>query len=262
MSVAADSQASCRSLASAQAFSERCRRLVRFAAAAWLFTVAAIVSSPASAHDAWIALPPAGPEIRFGHVGEPEALDATRVRQVEALDADGKVLTVVQVPGERAVRLTIEGRAALIALAYDNGYWTRAPGASASVNLPRNEVAGARSGAHVVKFGKTVVQWSPVVTRPLGQVLEIVPLAESAPAAGDRLAVRVLWQGRPLAGARVLYDSAAARPPVARADDTGRAEVPVSRGSQFLSVSHRAPLADDPRADSESVSANLVFEGR
>ena len=160
------------------------------------------------------------------------------------------------------MRLTIEGRAALLALTYDNGYWSRPPGAPASVNKPRNEVPGAESGAHVLKYGKTVVQWSPAVTRPLGQALEIVPLADLPPVAGDRLAVRVLWQGRPLAGARVLYGGVEARPPVARADDAGRAEVPVSGGSQFLSVSHRATLADDPRADSQSVSANLVFDVR
>lgn len=219
-------------------------------------------ASGAGAHDAWIDVEPEGPAVRFGHVGEPEAVDATRIRKLGVVDVGGHSLAVSLEPAERAVRLKVDGKPALLAVDYDNGYWSRAPGASASVNKPRNEVPGAESGAQVLKFGKTIVQWSAVVTRPVDQALEIVPVADRAPAAGEHVAVRVLWQGQPLSGARVLYGSAEGRPPVVQADEAGRADVPISGGPQFLSVSHRAPLANDPGADSQSVSANLVFEAR
>ena len=246
--------------------------------AALLGAVAAALPTAAAAHDAWIDLGPDGPAIQFGHVGEPETVDAAKIRQIRAVDAAGQSLSVVQVPAERAVGLTIDGKPALLALSYDNGYWSRPPGASASINKPRNEVPGAEGGARVLKYGKTIVQWSAVVTRPVGQTLEIVPLVEREPAAGEQIAVRVLWQGQPLAGARVLStggsrDDAGAgsgggaaaaevRPAVAQADASGRAVLPLSRGTQFLSVSHREPLVDDVRADTVSVSANLLFRAR
>jgi len=240
-----------------------CRRPLPTPAVAALLGAALLVMPPgAGAHDAWIAIEPGGPAVQFGHVGEPEAVDATKIRELDALDAEGRALTLARAPVERAVRLMVDGEPALLALAYDNGYWSRSPGASASVNQPRTEVPGAESSAHVVKYGKTIVKWSAIVSRPLGQALEIVPLADRAPVAGERLAVRVLWQGQPLAGARVLYHDANARTPVVQADEAGRADLPLSKGLQFLSVNHRARLADEPRADSQSVSANLVFEAR
>ena len=244
--------------------SPRRRRLRQsLVAAAGLLGAALLAgASGAGAHDAWIEVEPEGPAVRFGHVGEPEAVDATRIRKLGAVDVGGHSLAVSLEPAERAVRLKVDGKPALLALDYDNGYWSRPPGASTSVNQPRNEVPGAESGARVLKFGKTIVQWSAVVTRALGQALEIVPVADRAPAAGEHVAVRVLWQGQPLSGARVLYGSAEGRPPVVQADEAGRADVPISGGPQFLSVSHRAPLANDPGADSQSVSANLVFEAR
>lgn len=111
-------------------------------------------------------------------------------------------------------------------------------------------------------------------TRPLGLPLEIIPLA--APGASATLRVRVLFEGRPLAGARLrawrqpmgpgkrTLDPAG-RDSVAaawsgRTDDRGEARVPVAEaGEWLLSTVHMVPSRDRSVADWESTWASLTF---
>jgi len=112
-------------------------------------------------------------------------------------------------------------------------------------------------------------------TATVGLPLEIVPLA--APGAGATLTVRVLWQGRPLAGALVrgwrapLGDGGAPADPEqrdsvavawqVRTDARGQATARVAAsGEWLLSVVHMVPSADRAEADWESTWASLTFE--
>jgi hypothetical protein len=51
-----------------------------------------------------------------------------------------------------------------------------------------NTVPGAVSATAAQKYGKTVVRWAPVVTRPIGQPLEVIPVSAEQPRAGSALA--------------------------------------------------------------------------
>ena len=111
---------------------------------------------------------------------------------------------------------------------------------------------------------------------PLGQPLELVPLAR--PGAEPSLHVRLLWQGKPLAGALVhtyrqpLGDDGRVRP-LAERDSVGvteakrtdaRGEVVLSvadAGEWLVSVVHMVASAD-PAADWESTWASLTFVRR
>ena len=112
------------------------------------------------------------------------------------------------------------------------------------------------------------------VTTPAGLPLEIVPLAD--PARGARLAVRVLWQGRPLARARVRAwrqplasdatpGDAARRDSTgfvadARTDRAGRALLRVGAPGEWLvSCVHMVPSEDRAAADWQSFWASLTF---
>jgi uncharacterized GH25 family protein len=113
------------------------------------------------------------------------------------------------------------------------------------------------------------------VTQPIGLPLEIVPLAE--PGTGPALRVRVLFEGRPLAGTLLrawcqpsdtVSVSRTAGTPVAnevawsgRTDARGEAVVSLDRaGGHLLSTVHMVPSRDTSAADWESTWSSLTFE--
>lgn len=216
----------------------------------------ALAGAPAGAHDAWIE-PAAGGgfTVVFGHEGQLEAAQPAKVLQVQAVDASGRSLKVHR----DGVQLKVEGQPSLLLLRYDNGFWSRTP--EGSKNLPKNQVPGAVSATHALKYGKTVLVWDAQAGRAQGLPVEIVPQSAQVPAAGTQLPVQVLWDGQPLAGAMLSWH-AAGQDKEARTDAQGRASVGVYRGRQMVSVSARRPLANDARADAVSVSSALVFEAR
>lgn len=117
-------------------------------------------------------------------------------------------------------------------------------------------------------------------TRPLGQPLELVP--RSRPGSSPELRVRVLWQGRPLAGVLVktwrqpLAANGTTRPvperdsvavaQEARSDSNGEVRLNVDAPGEWLvsavhmvAASGTKPAPGTPAADWESTWASLVF---
>ena len=100
--------------------------------------------------------------------------------------------------------------------------------------------------------------------RILGLTLELVPEKNPyAMAAGDDLSVRLLFEGRPLAGALVValpWDEPDRRV-AARSDRDGRVALRLARtGVWLVKAVHMVPVAGDPNADWRSVWASLTFE--
>jgi len=111
-------------------------------------------------------------------------------------------------------------------------------------------------------------------TTPVGLPLEVVP--DAAPALAATVRVRVLWQGRPLAGALVkawrtaLAADGTPRPVFerdsvsvawqGRSDAAGAVTIPVhDRGEWLVSVVHMEPCREREIADWESTWASLTF---
>ena len=117
-------------------------------------------------------------------------------------------------------------------------------------------------------------------TRPLGQPLELVP--RTRPGAAPELRVRVLWQGRPLAGVLVktwrqpLAADGSTRPVLerdsvavaqaVRSDASGDVRLDVSTPGEWLvsavhmlPASQTKPAPGTPDADWESTWASLTF---
>lgn len=215
----------------------------------------------ALAHDAWLEPAGKGFVVQYGHKGQADPYKPEKVRELQLLDASGQPLASHRrVEGEQ-VFVTAPASPAMATLLFDNGFWSRVSMDTPSKNLPKNELPGAISGSHSLKTHKLVLQWGPVVTRPQGQRLEIVPQAPQQPAAGSTLPVQVLWDGKPLASAR-LRRAELEKDPGVQTDAQGKAALPVAAGRQMLLVSHSVDLPGDPRADRASWSANLVFTAR
>jgi uncharacterized GH25 family protein len=141
----------------------------------------------------------------------------------------------------------------------------------------RRQVGGSGPGRERYRrCAKAWIAGSEVsrATVPIGLPLELVPA--EAPGAGSRLGVRVLWQGRPLAGALVrvwraplangMPTDAEARDSVdvawqGRTDAQGAVLVRVDAAGEWLiSVVHMVRCPDLGVADWESTWASLTFE--
>jgi nickel transport protein len=223
----------------------------------------AAVVTPALAHTAW--LEPAGDRpghyrlLFGGHQGKLESYDPAKLKTVDALDVRGRKLAVTQTVGTDGLRLRIDGRPALVALHFDNGVHARTTAGGPSVPKPMNEVSGAVSAVRALKYGKTVVDWSPLVTRPLGQAFEVTPLDAGAPVAGRPMRVRITLDGRPAEGVRVGHGEEGE---AGQTDADGVASFIPVKGANKLWAGRRLAVMDSPQYTQLSYEYLMTFNAR
>ena len=163
--------------------------------AASLFVAAA---TPAFSHGAWIGERWGTLAVIYGHGPADEAYDPAKVKSVSALGEDGKVLPVTIVPADNHALLKLDGDPAIVALEFDNGYWSESADGK-WVNKPKNEVPGAKQASHSVKYSITLVHAHGDLPGFPAQPLQIVPLDNPIGLKpGERFRVRLLLDGRPL----------------------------------------------------------------
>ncbi len=137
-------------------------------------------------------------------------------------------------------------------------------------DLPKDQTPGAISCVRSVKYAKALINLGGKpgeIPQPLGQTLEIVPLADPAGLkAGGELPVRVLFEGKPLAGAQVLATFASFSQAsdtyafAARAGKDGKALVKLWHpGHWLILVKHEYPYANPAECDKFMHSATLTF---
>lgn len=229
-----------------------------------LLTAALLLAAAgtAAAHTAWLE-PEAAPGaylVRFGgHAGKLESYAPEKLKSVQALDAQGRLLPVTTATRDDGVHAQVQGAAALLTLHFDNGIWSRAPGGK-SVARPMNESPGATEGTAAVKYGKTIAVWTAVAAQPAGQPFELVPLSAAPPRAGQPLRLRVLIDGQPAAGVEIARGEAGVD--AVKTDAQGVAAVLPQPGWNRFWSGRRTPVAGNPRYTQLSIEYLLVFEAR
>jgi nickel transport protein len=218
---------------------------------------AAALSLPAQAHNVWLEPDSGGGYVvQFGgHEGVLETFRPEKLKSVQAFDQRGRSIPVKIEPREGGVHVRPERQAAMLAVHFDNGYFSRA-GDGPMVEKPMNENPGATSGVHAVKYHKTLIAWGAFAQKPLGQPFEIVPLAHQTPHAGQPLRVQALLDGKPAEGIRISHGEKGA--PVTTAADGTATVTPVAGINQLLAI-RRAPVAGDARTSSLSYEYLLAF---
>jgi len=261
----------------------------------WLFATLALASGPAAAHEFWLQptrywTPPGAPTpvvmmVGLGAARERWGVRSDRVLRLSVHGAKGArdVRAQLRAPGGPAdavltlpapglQALALESRNALQVLPArrfetylaDEGLqpalaWRADRGES---DRPGRELYSRRAKALIQVGGATSAD-DAAATTALGLTLEIVPERNPYRLAPDEpLPVRVLYQGRPLAGARVkLFCLDVAHQALAQhmTDRDGRASFPVApRGDWLLSVVWTRPVTS-PQADFETVFSSLTF---
>lgn len=228
------------------------------------FAVLACSASSAFAHTVWLEpVDRTGTDFQVffgGHAGKLETYQPEKLKQIDAVDSSGKALAVSRKITEDGVRLHVSGTPALIAMHFDNGIHSRPP-TGPSVEKPMNEVPGAKRATYAVKYHKTVVDWSPLVTKVIGQPFEVVPLSAQQPSAGQPFRVRVLQEGKPLAGVKLgRGEEGTANDPVTDADGVA-AFVPES-GFNRLWAGKRIAVTGNPQYTEVSYEYSFGFNAK
>lgn len=229
--------------------------LLAAAALAWV--------TAAAAHTAWLE-PVSGTEGEYlllfgGHEGKLETYPPEKLKSVDAFDAGGRKLDAARTARSDGVHVTVRGAPVILAVHFDNGTWSRGTDGK-SVEEPMNENPGAKEGTRAVKYGKTIVAWAPVVTKPLGQPFEIVPVNVQAPRAGRPWPVRVLIGGKPAADVEISRGEQGVDS--VRTNAEGIAHVVPRPGLNRLWAGKRTPVANEPGYTQISVEYLLVFTAR
>lgn len=232
-------------------------------------TVAALIAagailgaSSAAAHTAWLERDgrPGVWRLMFGgHQGRLEPVTPSKLKEVTAVDARGRPVRVSRAVDGSEVRLSVPGEAAMIALHYDNGIHTRTATPGPSVERPMNQVPGAVSATAAQKYGKTIVRWAPVVTRPIGQPFEVIPMSASQPRAGQPLRIQVRLDGRPASGIKIGRGDDNA---TAVTDAAGVASFTPVAGANKLWAGRRIETRTDPRYTQLSYEYLMAFDAR
>jgi len=220
-----------------------------------LAVAALITPALAAAHDLWLEPGGDGFLLRYGHRGkELLAIQAPRVKALRCVER-GAAKDVLASAAFTPREVKVQARCDAISASHYGGFYSLTP--DGEVNLPRTKVQGAVKAWESKQFAKWVDARSPAAAAPLGDELEIVPASDLARArSGDKIAVRVLHQGKPVSGAIVAIDHR----PIGETDSHGETRLRLrTAGIESLTASLRRPVAT-PEADAIVLEASLTFE--
>ena len=129
-----------------------------------------------------------------------------KVTSFHAYDADGKeVASKLTVTGP-LVLVDVANDPALVAGTMDYGTWSKAPDGE-WYEKGKDEVPGATVSEKNYKYGVRIRHDGKVVPLLPGQKLQIVPVNATLPKKmGQPIKLKVYFDGKPAAGARILHD--------------------------------------------------------
>jgi nickel transport protein len=221
-----------------------------------------VITAPALAHTVWL-VPAEGEQggwlaLFGGHAGKIDEYPPERLKEVSAIDGEGRTLAVRRTETAEGVRLHVDGAPMLITAHFDNDIHTKRTDGP-SVRKPMNEVPNAVSATRAVKYNKTVASWQPGVTEPVGQPFEVVPLGATQPVAGEAMRVKVLIDGKPAEGIGVAHNEEGKD---IVTDAQGVAEFVPVKGFNKLWSGRRSPVEGNPAYTELSVEYTLGFEAQ
>lgn len=213
------------------------------------------------AHGVWVAQRTGEWTLVVGDGPVDDEYKAEAVKRVQGHARDGSTLAVQVRPQARNVVLESAPEVAAIGVSYEDGYWSQTTEGK-WVAGPKSKVPGARLTGFYQMYTHTLL--APVVlpAKPFGLPLEIVPLSDTMVLKkGQTLTVRVLFEGKPLAGAVLAPDYVNDNTDHSvKTDAQGRATVKLrSAGLNVIKVSHTRPRTDRSEADEDGYSATLAF---
>ena len=209
------------------------------------------------AHDFWVEKAGNMLKVVYGHGSQRLPYDPSTIKEVRGFDVQGKEIQVGIERKKESALLVPKGQASVIAMTVDDGFWVKT---IMGLKKMSKREAGKRviDSYQALDCSKAVLAWGEAAGKPLGLKLEIVPLQNVFEVkAGQKLPVKVLLEGEPLANAEV---ESIEHTKTAKTDGKGIAEVPLSgEGLKVITTRHKIPLKGNPDADALKLTATLTF---
>lgn len=255
--------------------------LGRITTAAFLMTF--LFCASASAHDMWGTAEkaevgqPITAVVGYGHeFPKWEAIPADEIglfKPVRVVGPNGELTMKPGPENYKAVSQEELVKGSYLVIADVNPvFWTKTPDGWSQ--KPRSEEPQALSCGLFIENAKGIVNVggatdTGVISQPVGLPIEIVPLANPATVKpGQRLQLKVLFDGKPLAGAKVEgrfagFDKEASAGAKAFADTTGKDGVvnfvPLKSGDWLVTVRNERPFPEAGKCDTEDFGTSLFF---
>jgi len=191
-----------------------------------------------------------------------DAYDPSRVTRASALGRDGSPIELTRADVDSSASFIAPRPAALVALRCDWGDRVMTTHGKKFMNRQGAEEAGLRVLQAFVstQFGKSLFDTCPAALEPLGDVFEMVPLADPlGVAGGDELPVRLLFEGQPMADVEIRSLTG----DVVTTNPDGVARLPLSPdGLQLFMAIHKKALPESAELDFHKYMSFLTFEVR
>lgn len=221
-----------------------------------LAAIFAIGAATASAHDYWIEKKGDGYAAVYGHRDQRLEYDPASLKKVTVYNAAGRQLDFKKEVQSKAIIIRPSGSACLILADLESGYWSKT--IYGLKNLPKRKASRPIESYRAYHYSKSIVSSGETAIKPVeGLKLDIVPIRQPLDMkAGDPLQLKVLFEGKPYAGALMEGD----HDKVGMTDKEGLIKVTLKKGRQIYTVERRDPLKNDPDADFISTATTLTFE--
>ena len=215
-----------------------------------------LVAATCMAHDFWVEKAGTTLKVVYGHGSQRLPYDPASIKEVHGFDAQGKEMQVGLEKKKDSALLVPKGDASVITMTVDDGCWVKT--IMGLKKGSKRNTKRAIDSYQALDCAKAILAWGEAAGKPLGLKLEIVPLQNVFEVkAGQKLQVKVLLDGEPLASAEV---ESLEHTKTAKTDANGIAEVPLSaEGLKVITARHRMPLKDNPDADALKLAASLTF---
>ena len=228
-----------------------------------LAVIGLLFATHVSAHGLWTEQRRGNIEVIYGHGAEDNAFKAQKISGAWAYDAGAKMIpvTVERLPDH--ARLKPLKSPAVLAVALDNGMWSQTADKK-WINQGRSKVPGAIESTQTFKYSLAIYQ--PGAKLPKLDQIKLLILPEVDPLTvgpGKSLPVRVLLDGKPAAGIKLVGDYRNAPNTVStETDKDGRAQVLVrNEGLNVIAAQVEIALKDNADVATRGLFTSLTFLG-
>ncbi|MGH8450220.1 DUF4198 domain-containing protein [Pseudomonas sp.] len=228
-----------------------------------LALIGLLFATQVSAHGLWTEQRRGNIEVIYGHGAEDNAFKAQKISGAWAYDASGKMIPVTVERLDDHARLKPLKTPAILAVALDNGMWSQTADKK-WINKGRTQVPGAIESTQTFKYSLAI--YEPGAKLPKLDALKLLILPEADPLTvgpGKSLPVRVLLDGKPAAGVKLIGDYRNAPNTLStETDKDGRAQVLVrNEGLNVISAQVEVPLKDNADVATRGLFTSLTFLG-
>ena len=228
-----------------------------------LLLIAALFTGQVSAHGLWTEERRGNIEVIYGHGAEDNAFKPQKISGAWAYDASGKMIPVSVERLADHARLKPLKPPAVLAVALNNGMWSQTADKK-WINEGRSKVPGATEATQTFKYSLAIYQ--PGAKLPKLEQIKLLILPEVDPLTvgpGKSLPVRVLLDGKPAAGVKLIGDYRSAPNTLStETDKDGRAQVLVrNEGLNVIAAQVEVPVKDSVDVNSRGLFSSLTFLG-